>query len=285
MVATLAFGGVLVRQAIADRRAAGLILTAAAAVVPIAGLLLANQFTTGDPLRFGYDVIWGTNHSLGFHTDPLGTAHTPARGLTSLIAALMQLNWSLFGWPVAGLLVVAAALLANRTIGEWEIVLLAWIELHLVAHSAYWSEGHFLGPRYLFTVVPALLILTARGIIVGIRQASLRVSRSLIAGFTAERDNCALLDAVVDEAHRPGAPRARLARLEQTKKYTSAGVAVMAPDPAFRVNDVQSITTSCWAEGLIDKTAGEAIAYGPALLHNEIGPDGRIAGRSFSPPI
>lgn len=354
VVATLVFGGLLVREAIANRRVAGLLLTAAAGAVPIAGLLLANQFTTGDPLRFGYDVIWGTNHSLGFHTDPLGIAHTPARGLKSVMAALLQLNWSLFGWPMAGLLVVAAALVANRTIRQWEIVLLAWIELHLVAYSAYWSEGHFLGPRYLFTVVPAFLVLAARGIVVGVGGASLRLRRSLIAGIgaamlgawvfprppfgpigearaarplrrafkldlgpamdslkgrkalifitepaslrlarrlwglgisrpdairlIAETDNCALLDAVVEEAGRVGTPSARLARLGQTKKYMFQGATVMAPDPAFKVNDVQSLTPKCWTEGLIDKAAGEAIAYGSAMLYNQIGDDGRIAG-------
>ena len=355
VVVTLAFGALLARQAMADRRVAGLLLTAAAGAVPIAGLLLANQLTTGDPLRFGYDVIWGTNHSLGFHNDPLGTAHTPERGLKSVMSALLQLNWSLFGWPMAGLIVVAAALVAIRAIGRWEIVLLAWIELHLIAYSAYWSEGHFLGPRYLFTVVPAFLILAARGIVSGVRHASPPVRRSLIAGLGAamlgawvfprppfgpvgearaarplrqslkidfgpaveslrgrkalifitepaslrlarrlwglgisrpdairlvvQKDNCALLDAVAEEERRPDAPSARLARLERTKKYMPRqGGTVVAPDVAFRVSDKQSITPLCWAEGFVDQTSGRAIAYGPAMLRNDIGPDGRIAG-------
>ncbi len=355
VVVTLAFGGLLALQAIADRRVAGLLLTAAAGAVPIAGLLLANQLTTGDPLRFGYDVIWGTGHSLGFHTDPLGTAHTPERGLQSVMSALLQLNWSLFGWPMAGLVVVAAALVAIRSIGRWEIVLLAWIELHLVAYSAYWSEGHFLGPRYLFTVVPAFLILAARGTVSGVRQASPRVRRSLIAGLGAamlgawvfprppfgpvgearaarplrqslkidfgpaveslqgrkalifitepaslrlarrlwglgisrpdairlvvRKDNCALLDEVAEEEGRPDAPGARLARLEQTKNYMPGpGGTVVAPDIAFRVSDRQSITPLCRAEGFVDQNSGQAIAYGPAMLRNEIGPDGRITG-------
>src|SRR5574338_1589383 len=101
--------------------------------------MLANTLTNGGPLRFGYDVIWGTNHSLGFHADPLGTVHTPLRGLKSVMSALMQLNWSLFGWPIAGLLVVSAALVAIRTLQRWEVALLAWIELHLIAYSAFWS--------------------------------------------------------------------------------------------------------------------------------------------------
>jgi hypothetical protein len=38
----------------------------------------------------------------------------------------MQLNWSLFEWPLAGLLVVAAAVVVIGKLGQWEAVLLAW---------------------------------------------------------------------------------------------------------------------------------------------------------------
>ncbi len=350
-VVTVVFGCLLVQQAVVQRRIAGLLIAAAAGALPLAGLLIANKLTNGDALRFGYDVIWGTNHSLGFHNDPLGTAHTPARGLKSVMSALMQLNWSLFGWPIAGLVVVSAALIAIRTLQRWEIVLLAWIELHLVAYSAFWSEGHFLGPRYLFTLVPAFLILAARGIVVGVGSVTPRIRRSLIAGLGAamlgawvfprppfgpvgearfarplraalklnidpvvnsldgkalifvtepaslrlarrlwglgisrpdairlvsQKDNCALLDAAVEEATRPGTPGERLARLEQTKTYTPGRIA--AADPAFRISDVKSVTPKCLEESTIDSQAGDAVSYGPTLLRNEIGPDGRIAG-------
>ena len=184
-VVTLVFGCLLLQHAVVQRRFSGLLITAAAGAVPLAGLLLANKLTNGDALRFGYDVIWGTNHSLGFHNDPLGAAHTPARGLKSVMSALMQLNWSLFGWPIAGLVIVSGALIAIRTLQRWELVLLAWIELHLIAYSAFWSEGHFLGPRYLFTLVPAFLVLAARGIVAGVGNSSGRVRRILISGLGA----------------------------------------------------------------------------------------------------
>ena len=352
-VASLVFGCLLLQQAVVRRRLSSLLITAAAGALPLAGLLIANKLTNGDALRFGYDIIWGTNHSLGFHTDPLGGAHTPARGLKSVMVALLQLNWSLFGWPIAGLVIISAALIAIKTLDRWEIVLLMWIELHLVAYSAFWSEGHFLGPRYLFTLVPAFLILAARGIVTGVGRAPVRVRRSLLAGLGAamlgawvfprppfgpvgearaarplraslkldfdpvvaslqgskalifitepaslrlarrlwglgisrpdairlgaQKDNCALLDAAVEEAKTTtGTPSERLARLDKTKVYTPGRVA--APDPSFKISDMKSVTQKCWEEGVIDNTAGDAVSYGPTLLRNQIGPDGRIAG-------
>lgn len=352
-VVTVVFGCLLLQQAVVQRRVAGLLIAAAAGALPLGGLMLANTLTNGGPLRFGYDVIWGTNHSLGFHADPLGTVHTPLRGLKSVMSALMQLNWSLFGWPIAGLLVVAAALVAIRTLRRWEILLIAWIELHLIAYSAFWSEGHFLGPRYLFTLVPAFVVLTARGIVEGIGRGTPRIRRSILAGLGAavlgawvfprppfgpvgearaarplraalkldldplveslqgkalifvtepsslrlarriwglgisrpdairlvsRKDNCALLESVVEEAKRPGTPSERLARLDSTRSYVPRGPKLFAPDPAFKISEIKSVTQKCWDEGVIDNRARSGTSYGPTMLRNEIGPDGRIAG-------
>ena len=53
---------------------------------------------------------------------------------------------------------------------------------------------------------------------------------------------------------------------------------IVAPDPAFKISDEKSLTKACWEEGMVDRMAGDAVSYGPTLLRNEIGPDGRIAG-------
>jgi hypothetical protein len=184
-MATLVFGGFLLQQAVVHRRLRALTVAAAAGAVPIAGLLVGNWLTTGHPMRFGYEVLWGANHSLGFHNSPAGLPHTPFRALELAIVYLMQLNWSLFEWPVAGLLVVAGALVAIGRLGRWEAVLIGWIEVQVVAYAAYWHAGLFLGPRYLFTVVPAFLILAARGIVLVARRGSPAVRRSLVAGIGA----------------------------------------------------------------------------------------------------
>jgi hypothetical protein len=355
-MAMLVFGGLLVQQAVQHRRVRALVLAVAAGSVPIAGLLVANWLTTGQPLLFGYEVLWGANHSLGFHNDPSGNAHTPRRALELVIAYLVQLNWALFGWPIAGLLVVAGALVAIGALGQWEFVLIAWIEAQLLVYAAYWHEGLFLGPRYLFTIVPAFLILAARGIVLAARRGSPAVRRSLVAAvaasllgpwlipsspfggalgaakaarplrsslkldlepaleslegrkalifvgetasnrlvrrlwslgiarpdatrLVAEKDNCALLDAAVGEAQRVRSPIERLAVLERTKRYSPPeGLRLVAPDPRFRVSDEQSVTPMCEAEAVMDGTSNGSIAYGQALLRNEIGRDGHIAG-------
>jgi hypothetical protein len=354
-IATFAFGTFMLLHAMRRRRLGSVAVAALAGALPIAGVLISNLFTTGHPLRFGYDVIWGPRHSLGFHVDPTGNAHTPARGLEIMIAYLMQLNWSLFGWPVAGLLVVAGALVAIRRLGRWEVVLVGWIELQLVAYAAYFGVGLFFGPRYLFTVVPAFLVIVARGIVLAVSNAKPPVRRSLVAAIgvslvtafalprapfgivgaamaarplrasfkvdlgpvveslhgrkalifvsetasnrlarrlwglgisrpdairlITEKDHCALFDAVVEEGRLPGSPVEHLARLERSKNYTPhEGFELVAPDPAFRVSDEQSVTPQCEAEASADATSGDAISYGPALLRNRIGPDGRVAG-------
>jgi hypothetical protein len=128
----------------------------------------------------------------------------------------------------------------------------------------------------------------AKALIFVTEPASLRLARRLwglgisrpdAIRLVSQKDNCALLDAAVEEARRPGTPRERLTRLEQTRSYVPRRDALIAaPDPAFRISDMGSLSKKCWEEGMIDRTAGGAVSYGPTLLRNEIGPDGRIAG-------
>jgi hypothetical protein len=345
----------MVSDAMQRARLRALLVPAAAGAVPIAGLLAANWLTTGDPLLFGYEVLWGENHALGFHDDPSGNAHTPARALALAVAYVMQLNWALFEWPIAGLVLVGGALVAIGRLERWEIILLLWIEVQLIAYAAYWHAGLFLGPRYLFTVVPALLILAARGVVLVTQRAAPTVRRIVVAGvgasllstwlipstpvgalgiiksvrpvrtafkmdldpvvrsldgspalifvsetastrlmrrlwglgisrpdaarLMADKDHCALLEAAVEAARRDGSPDERLLRLAQVKSYAPPpGVRLQAPDAAFRISDVQSLTPRCRDAAMQDAARGQSISYGLTLLRNEIGPDGRITG-------
>lgn len=111
------------------------------------------------------------------------------------------------------------------------------------------------------------------------RLWSLGVSRPDAIRLITNKDHCSLLDAAIEEERSGGSPSDHLARLERTKTYTPPdGVVLVAPDPAFRVSDEQSITPACQLEASADAAYGEALSYGPALLRNVIGPDGRIAG-------
>jgi len=184
-LAAVVMGAIVVRSAALRGNVRMLVLAAVAGALPVAGLLAANWLTTGHPLLFGYEVLWGANHGLGFHADPLGGVHTPARGLFFTIVYLTQLNWVLFEWPVAGILIVAAALVMIGRLGRWEILLIVWIEAQLFAYAAYWHAGFFAGPRYLVTVAPAILIIVARGIALAERTARPVVRRTVVAGVAA----------------------------------------------------------------------------------------------------
>ena len=354
-IAGIALGAFMTYATLRYKRVAMTAVVAVAATLPIAGLLAANWMTTGRPLLFGYEVMWGANHSLGFHNDPSGNPHTPVRGLALATVYLLQLNWSLFEWPVAGLLVVGAALVAIRKLERWDVLLLTWIAVQLVAYAAYWHAGALFGPRYLFSVVPAFLIITGHGFAVTERNASPAIRRAVIAGVAASilsswlirmppvgarggaealrvtrrglkrdidpamqsiagtkalvfvsetassrlirrmwglgisrpdaarllatKDNCSLLDNVLDEEHRASSPSDRLAQLERSTSYAPPpGWRLLVSDVAFRTSNRESITPRCRAEILSDKARGGVISYGSALLMNTIGSDGRIAG-------
>lgn len=163
VVAAVVLGLVMLRRAAEERdRATSLLVAAGAGAFPIALLLLVNWRLTGNPVRFGYEVLWGANHSLGLHDDPTGHPHTPWRALLLGVKYAVQLNWIATSWPVPLLLVVAGGMLCARRPHRWDFVLFALFAGQLVMYSFYWHDGQFIGPRFMFTAVPALLILAAR---------------------------------------------------------------------------------------------------------------------------
>jgi len=135
-------------------RVASLLVQGVAGALPVAILLWANARTTGAPLLFGYDAAHGPAHALGFHLDPYGEAHTPRRGLVYASGYLMRFDRFLLEWPLPALLIVCAVL-ARLTRGtRWDTLLLALLGSFLVGYAAYWHNGFFDGPRFLFPVAP-----------------------------------------------------------------------------------------------------------------------------------
>lgn len=164
-VATAVFGIMMLGVAARDRsgaRARSLGVAIAAGAVPVALLLIANWKTTGSPLRFGYEVLWGANHSLGLHDDPSGNAHTPWRAFLLAVKYASQLNWVGTAWPVPLVLIVSAGLLMVRRADRWDALLLSLFGAQLAVYAFYWHDGQFAGPRFLFTALPAILVLAAR---------------------------------------------------------------------------------------------------------------------------
>ena len=143
-------------------RAASLLVQGVAGAIPVAILLWANARTTGAPLLFGYDAAHGPAHSLGFHVDPYGAPHTTRRGLVYASGYLMRFDRFLLEWPLPALLVVCAVLARLAKGTRWDTLLLALLGSFLLGYAAYWHNGFFDGPRFLFPVAPVLLLYVAR---------------------------------------------------------------------------------------------------------------------------
>jgi hypothetical protein len=129
--------------------------------VPMAVMFHVNRQMTGHPFEFGYTVLWGPAHGLGFHESPWGENHTVARGLALTAAYLNSLNQSLFEWPAISLLPACAALLLALRRTALERYLLISGACVLAAYFAYWHSGFFLGPRFMFPLAPVAALLTA----------------------------------------------------------------------------------------------------------------------------
>lgn len=148
----------------ADRpRSISLLVQLAMGAIPIALLLWSNARTTGQPLSFGYDALNGPEHRLGFHLDPAGQMHTPEHGLVLVSGYMMRLSRYLLEWPVPGTLLIVVGLVAVGRPTRWDVLLASLIAMFLIAYGAYWFDGFFSGPRFLFTVVPAFLYFIVRG--------------------------------------------------------------------------------------------------------------------------
>lgn len=127
-----------------------------------APLLLANWATTGSPLTFGYDVSWGPGHRVGFHADPYGRVHTLGHATDLAVSYVGELNMYLMAWPIPVLAILVFALLVTRSVTRWDALLLGFFAAQVAAYAAYWGEGEFLGPRFLYTALPAVIVLLAR---------------------------------------------------------------------------------------------------------------------------
>ena len=176
------------------RRVAWTVVVAALAALPFVVALPAYQAAvTGDPradprlLYWPYDRVgFGpgvgepenaftmtpapssspTAAALTWYTDPTQPprGHSPARGLYNLGRNLDALQGDLFGWPAALAFVFLWLLFLRRraTAAEWALLLTALAAG--VGYVAYWASGIAYGPRYFYAALPALVILSARGV-------------------------------------------------------------------------------------------------------------------------
>ncbi|MGD8869081.1 MAG: glycosyltransferase family 39 protein, partial [Gemmatimonadales bacterium] len=164
---SLAWGAVLVSWVALRRGWKPALALGVACVVAVTPLAAYNAITTGHPLRFGYTLLWGSGHGLGFHPDPWGEPFTPLRSLANTSIDFQRLNAELFGWPLPSLLFVLLVLAwagRDAEVRKGVGILVATFLAAPCAYFFYWHHDSYLGPRFLFaSVIPAVL-LTAAGI-------------------------------------------------------------------------------------------------------------------------
>ena len=156
--------------------------------VPFALMMYVNLQTTGHPLRFGYEVLWGATHGLGFHAAPWGEPHTPLRGFALASLYQWRLQSYLFETPFPSLVLPVAALWFARRVGALDRYLLASGGLIVFLYLLYWHDGFYLGPRFVVPLLPVLVLWAARvPLIVGARVRSPHARHALAAalGFGA----------------------------------------------------------------------------------------------------
>lgn len=156
------------------RRPGDLAASGIGIAIPIALLLWYNARTTGRATTFGYTLLWGASHDLGFHRSPWGTAHTPLRGLELLNVYTLDFQRSFLETPIPSLaLAIAALAFARRPLRAVDRYLLAASALTALLYAAYWHRGVFAGPRFFYGLLPMLALWTAR--VVPLVRSSLAV--------------------------------------------------------------------------------------------------------------
>jgi hypothetical protein len=176
-------------------------------------LLIHQAILTGDPLQdprllywpwdgygFGYDVgerpnvfqailsPEGVVTNRFYDETQIPRGHSPARGLYNTERNWQALQTHLFGWlPLFSLSFVVLAFLIRRP--NWADTTLLVVFITVVGvYVAYWASGIMYGPRYYYAALPALMLLTARGIQVfgqqiGRRPAALLVMLLVMGNF------------------------------------------------------------------------------------------------------
>lgn len=195
-------------------RAAGAVLASATIglFVPVLGVMWVNVHTTGSPTEFGYQVLWGTAHGLGFHPAPWGDAHTPQRGLELLSLYATRLNVYLFETPFPSLLPVIVGLMTIPRLSGIERFLLIATGVHGLLYLAYWHDGFYLGPRFVTPWIPLLVLLCVRA---GQQFARANVRREWRAGMSGALVAAVVLTVAVAIPSRAGQYRAGLVSMRE----------------------------------------------------------------------
>ena len=141
---------------------ASLLASGVGIALPVIGVLAFNKATTGDATLFGYELLWGASHEMGFHQPPWGVTHTPARGFELVNMYFLRLQTYLFETPLPSLVPIIAALALVRKLSAFDRYLLVSSALVVAGYFAYWHDGFYLGPRFYYVLLPMLVLWAAR---------------------------------------------------------------------------------------------------------------------------
>ena len=90
--------------------------------------------------------------------------HTPARGIELVNLYLLRLQTYLFETPFPSLLPAIAALALARRFRALDRYLLWSGALLLGLYFAYWHDGFYLGPRFVYLLMPVVALYSARSL-------------------------------------------------------------------------------------------------------------------------
>ena len=152
----------LVRAIRNPRRWLEAVVAGVGVALPLAALAWFNAHTTGDPFLLGYEMLWGKEHGLGFRSSPWGAPHSVARGLELVNLYFLRLQTYLFEWPIPSLLPAVLALAMAPRLDRFDRYLLGSGALLVTMYLAFWHDGFYLGPRYMYPLAPLLSLWTAR---------------------------------------------------------------------------------------------------------------------------
>lgn len=153
---------ILVRTVQRPARFRELLAAGIGVAIPASLLLVYNDLTTGHPLLFAYEQLWGKEHGLGFHQAPYGLVHTPARGIELLNLYFLRLQSYLFETPLPSLVPSVIALAIAPRLHRIDRYFLASVAFLLALYFAYWHDGFYLGPRFVYLAAPFFVLWTAR---------------------------------------------------------------------------------------------------------------------------
>ncbi|MDE0483220.1 MAG: glycosyltransferase family 39 protein [Candidatus Poribacteria bacterium] len=126
--------------------------------------LAYNAATTGHPLLFGYIALHGKEHLPGFHQDPwIEQPHTIVQGVKYLLGNLNGLNYYLFEWPVPSIFFIVLYLAFEKK-ETWDWMLVGWLSSLFIGQVFYFFNEFVFGPRFVYETLPAVILLTSKGI-------------------------------------------------------------------------------------------------------------------------